>query len=64
MIAWRVTVIRLVCREVSSEVKNGYIYRNRPWDVLVSVVFFGRTGELSEHLLIPADDCKETLLTV
>jgi hypothetical protein len=60
-----VTVIRLVCREVSSEVKNDYICRNRPCDVSVSMFFFfGRTGELNEHLSIPADDCKETLITV
>jgi len=30
-------VIRLVCGGVSSEVTNGYICRNRPWDVSVSV---------------------------
>ena len=65
MLVCHVTAIRLVRREVSSEVTNGYVCRNRPWDVSVSAGgFLCRTGELSERLLIPAEDCKETLITV
>jgi len=39
-------VIRLVCGGVSSEVTNGYICRNRPWDVSVSVGGGGGGGVL------------------